>query len=133
MKNRIKVLIIDDNEIQLIMTRQWLELDGFDVVTKNSPFGTALAIRREQPDIVLLDLSMPGLDGHGVVEVLKQQPGSPRIGIIFYSSQDRRQLDAVVRKHSALGAIPKTEIGNAFIAEFRRLTDAWMAAASTRS
>ncbi len=124
-----KVLVIDDDAVQLTVVRAWLESDGYEVVTHDSPFGTARLVARERPDFLILDISMPALDSHRLADMLQREGKTQGVGIIFYSSQRRPQLDALAalaKEHGVLGAIPKTERGRAFLVEFRCLADRWM-------
>lgn len=122
-----KVLMIDDDQAQLMIVRTWLEACGCQVMTQDSPFGTGRTILREQPDILLLDIEMPGLGGQSLAEMLSKQAGPTAPGIIFYSGKEQATLDTMVRAHGALGAISKTHDSNTFLAQFKRLSGAWMA------
>src|SRR5438105_318288 len=51
-----KVLIVDDDSVVLFVVQAWLQSAGFEVLTHDSPFGTASLIRRERPAILLLDM-----------------------------------------------------------------------------
>ena len=66
-----KIMIIDDSEIILDITKSILEAANFKVVTRNSPFGSTNAFVREKPDLVLLDVSMPALSGDSIVTLAK--------------------------------------------------------------
>jgi CheY-like chemotaxis protein len=63
MKTNLKVLIVDDDALALEVAAAALESHGYTVIKREEALGTMVLIRRERPDIVLLDLHMPGLSG----------------------------------------------------------------------
>lgn len=77
-----KVLIVDDNPDILALLRANLQAAGFD--TDEALNGEEALRRMEEnpPDVVLLDLMMPVLDGWGVLEALKDRPDRPPIIVV---------------------------------------------------
>jgi CheY-like chemotaxis protein len=119
---REKVLIVDDDPVPMQAARAWLAFAGYTVITQSTPFGTSATVRREQPDIVLLDYAMPGLDGQELARIIQQQKCDHDISIIFYSgSQTPDKLERMAREIGALGSIPKTTSGNEFLTAFRQV------------
>jgi PleD family two-component response regulator len=95
---RKKVMIIDDNEEVLQVTRDLLEHEGYDVVTHQHGFGATSAIRANRPDLVLLDINMPALSGENLAPLIHANRHTERVPIIFYSSNDEDALlDSVKR------------------------------------
>jgi len=72
---RRRILVADDNEHNREYARQVL-CDGWDVSLAGDGLAAVDAVRRERPDLVLLDLSMPGLDGWEVARRLKADPAA---------------------------------------------------------
>ena len=93
------------------------------MLTRDSPFGTSREVLREQPDLLLLDLNMPGLDGAALAGMLGKQ--KEFTGVIFYSGQEQESLDRLVVEHEALGAISKKHKGQDFIRRFEELSQKW--------
>lgn len=54
-------MIVDDNKLLLQITKDIVENEGYQVITRENPIGTTLAIRNEKPDCLLLDVNMPAL------------------------------------------------------------------------
>lgn len=80
------VLVIDDGEDNRMMYRHYLEHAGYRVVeAPDATAGIALA-RGLLPAIVIMDLSMPGLDGWEATRVLKSDPATRKIGIVALSA-----------------------------------------------
>lgn len=74
-----KVLVVDDDpNIRLLLQKQ-LELEGFKVLTAPGGEAAIATARREQPDLMLLDLMMPDMDGLDVCRTLRQEMVMPII------------------------------------------------------
>jgi DNA-binding response OmpR family regulator len=81
------VLVIDDEAPIRLLCRVNLEAEGIDVLeASDGPQGLDLA-RAEQPDVVLLDVMMPGLDGWRVAEELLEDDRTRGIPIIFLTAR----------------------------------------------
>jgi two-component system cell cycle response regulator DivK len=69
------ILVVEDNERNLKLLRDVLEYAGYDVrLARTGEDGVTLAVK-EPPDLVLMDLQLPGIDG---MEALRQLRASPR-------------------------------------------------------
>jgi CheY-like chemotaxis protein len=121
MTARGRVLVVDDDHVVLKITRARLESAGFAVVTRSEALGTLQSVLKEKPDVVLLDLQMPALDGEAIANLVSKRFGGRRVSIIFHSSECLLTLQAKAQRTGALGAIPKTEDDQSFIAQFERL------------
>ena len=117
---RERVLVVDDDPVQLQIVRAWLEADGFEVTTMDTPFGATAVVLRERPQVVLLDVTMPGLDGHSLAEAMRRGR-TAETSIIFYSGRSRSQLAELAQRHGAIGFIEKTVDGDEFLGQFRCL------------
>jgi signal transduction histidine kinase len=103
-----RVLVIEDNEDAAESLREVLELDDHAVtVAYSGPMGIEVA-RRLQPDVVLCDIGLPGMDGYGVARALRADP-DPRLRSTFlvalsgYASQEdvTRSKEAGFDRHVA--------------------------------
>jgi two-component system, OmpR family, alkaline phosphatase synthesis response regulator PhoP len=82
-----KVLVIDDEAPIRLLCRVNLEAEGMDVIeAADGPSGVERA-RDEEPDVILLDVMMPGLDGWRVAEQLLDQESTQEIPIIFLTAR----------------------------------------------
>ncbi len=83
-----QVLVIEDSPIQATMIRRQLERGGYGVLlAKDGGEGLVLA-RTRQPDLILLDIVMPVLDGYAVIELLKADPCTRELPVIFLTDVD---------------------------------------------
>ena len=82
-----KVLVIDDEAPIRLLCRVNLEAEGMPVLEAgDGPSGLDTA-RAEQPEVILLDVMMPGLDGWGVAEALLEDERTAEIPIIFLTAR----------------------------------------------
>ena len=82
-----KVLVIDDEAPIRLLCRVNLEAEKMDVIeAADGPSGVVKA-REERPDVILLDVMMPGLDGWRVAEALLQDDRTSGIPIIFLTAR----------------------------------------------
>lgn len=108
---RRRVLFVDDSETCRELVKQLLQSRGFDVTTLDSPFGFGGAVARTNPDLILVDVVMPALDGGKLVEVSIQK-GIVSCPIVFYSERPVRELQSLVLATKATGFIVKTSDGD---------------------
>ncbi len=82
-----KVLVIDDEAPIRLLCRVNLEAEGMEVIeAPDGPSGVDKA-REERPDVILLDVMMPGLDGWRVAQQLFEDDRTVRIPIIFLTAR----------------------------------------------
>ena len=82
-----KVLVIDDEAPIRLLCRVNLEAEGIEVVEASDGPGGLEKAREELPDVILLDVMMPGLDGWRVAEELLDEERTSRIPIIFLTAR----------------------------------------------
>ena len=83
----IRVLVIDDEAPIRLLCRVNLEAEGMSVIeAADGPGGLELA-RSEQPEVILLDVMMPGLDGWRVAEHLLEDAATREIPIVFLTAR----------------------------------------------
>ncbi len=90
----MKVLIVDDDPDVLRMAARFLESRGVEVHTSPSPFGVSGIVHGERPDVVILDVMMPALDGEALARFLGSLPEEQRPAILFYSAMPEDDLSA---------------------------------------
>jgi two-component system response regulator EvgA len=102
------ILIVDDNERFRTRVRRMLEAAGYTVVGEAPDGESALAaVRRDPPDVVLLDLRLPDMSGLAVAEHLAREPRAPVVVITTtYDPDDFGDVDAL----SVRGIVPKSEL-----------------------
>ena len=103
------VLIVDDHPSFRTSARRMLEADGYDVVGEAADGGSAIeAVRELRPEVVLLDIRLPDVDGFDVAERLAANSAAP--AIVLTSSRDRSDFSYEIAVCPAEGFIPKNEL-----------------------
>jgi predicted signal transduction protein with EAL and GGDEF domain len=93
-RHRAKILVSDDDQNVRLLTRQCLEAEGMIVVEAADGLETLEVFVRERPDLVFLDVEMPGMTGLEVCERIRQMPQGESIPIMIVTgSDDRKSID----------------------------------------
>ena len=87
-----KILVIDDQEELLELTRRLLQSRGYDVITLNNGAHALETIKKESPDLVLMDMLMPGKDGDEICHEMKSDPATSQIPVILATGQMREEF-----------------------------------------
>jgi putative two-component system response regulator len=90
--NRKMIFLVDDNITNLTAGSEALE-DFYDVMTFNSGARLFKALERTIPDLILLDVSMPEMDGYEVIKLLKENPETESVPVIFLTGRDDEESE----------------------------------------
>jgi two-component system phosphate regulon response regulator PhoB len=81
------ILVIDDEKDLIELVRYNLEKDGFDVIAATDGQSGLEVVKKHRPDLVVLDLMMPGIDGLQICQQLRADPRSGRIPLIMLTAK----------------------------------------------
>ncbi len=84
---RQRILVVDDDEHIQKSLAQYLEMEDFDVDVASSGQEALEQAGRQTPDLVLLDIMMPEMDGFEVVERLRQEAPTARVPVILLTAR----------------------------------------------
>lgn len=116
-KKKMKILIVEDESFLLDLYQIKLEQAGFEVVKAgNGNEGVSLA-RLEQPDLILLDILMPEIDGYEMLAKIKSDPKTKKIPVIIFSNLSQKEEIEKGLKLGASDYIIKTSITPAQLEE----------------
>ena len=87
---RKKILLIEDHAQMRENLILMLEMEGFAVVSAEQGLRGLELARSEAPDLILCDVMMPGLDGHGVLQALRAEPATATIPFIFLTAKGEK-------------------------------------------
>jgi CheY-like chemotaxis protein len=82
------ILVVDDQPVNVRLLATMLSQLGYKVRKATSGEMALTAIQAEQPDLILLDITMPQMDGYTLCEILKKDPRTAEIPVIFVSALD---------------------------------------------
>ena len=86
----LRVLVVEDNAVNLELVAALLEGEGYQVLSASTAeAGLALAIR-ERPDLILMDVQLPGMTGYEVTRRLKAVPATAAIPVIALTAHAMR-------------------------------------------
>jgi DNA-binding response OmpR family regulator len=84
-----KILVIDDEPQITEIIETFLTSSGHQVFVNNVASEGLKRAKAIQPDLILLDIMMPGTDGYGVCNELKSDPATANIPVVFLTGKDR--------------------------------------------
>lgn len=79
MNGHQSILVVDDDQSILKMLKRVFELEGFDVMVAPSAEPALALLEKHTPDLVILDIMMPGLDGFQVLDLIRRDSNVPVI------------------------------------------------------
>lgn len=104
----MKILVVDDSIMQQNIARIYLEKgEGHEMATANNGKIGYEKAKSEQPDLILLDIEMPVMNGEETLEALKSDPETQSIPVIICSSLDEPELMARLKTKGAADNIKK--------------------------
>ena len=86
--NKSNILIVDDERFNLTLLSETLSQQGYHVEMANDGEQALTAISNSKPDLILLDILMPGMDGYEVCKRIKSDPETKHIPVLFISVMD---------------------------------------------
>ncbi len=117
-------LIVDDSETVLEFAKGALEEDGHEIYTaKNGLEANKVIFSKQKPDLILLDVVMPMLNGDKVLKAFQQSEISKAIPVVFFSTKPEKYLTELVNRHKNMGFIRKPISAEDLCEEIKKLLD----------
>ena len=86
--NRAKILVVDDNPKNVELLEASLASEGYDVLKAYNGAEALQVVKTARPDLVLLDIRMPEMDGYDVCRAIKSNPQTASISVIMVTVYD---------------------------------------------
>ncbi len=109
MQQPVQILIADDNQLLLAITGDALSAAGFEVHTVDSGLDVYKEVLAKKPQLILLDIMMPGMDGIEICKNLKRSPVTSKIVIVIHSSKTDMALMDLCYEYGADRFIIKSD------------------------
>jgi len=82
-----KILLIDDDKSLLTTLGDFLKSEGYEVITASSAEQALKKLEQETPDVIILDISMPGMGGVGFLKEITGRDGKPRYPVLVLTAR----------------------------------------------
>ena len=111
-----RILVVEDNPLNLKLIRDVLEFQGFDVITVQSGEEGVAVASASSPDLVLMDLQLPGIDGHEALQRIRADPrchNVPVVAVTAFAMKDdvaraeAAGFDGYIAKPISVRALPR--------------------------
>jgi DNA-binding response OmpR family regulator len=118
-----RIVIIENNPVFRRALKMRLEAGGFRIFDAENGLEGLNTVRRENPDLVILDIMLAGLDGHKVCRMIKFDRKLSRIPVIVLTSRDLDQVATLAKQCGADAFILKTTRAPILLEVIRKLLD----------
>ena len=111
-----RILVVEDNPLNLKLVRDVLEYQGFEVLTAVSGEEGVAVASSSSPDLVLMDLQLPGIDGHEALLRMRSDPRCREIPVVAVTAfamkddierADQAGFDGYIAKPISVYALPE--------------------------
>ena len=113
------VAIVDDCPITRMTTQATLTRFGWIATAFDNTIGLTVKLKNMDPDIILLDVNMPILNGEAIMKSLKGVHGPKNAKLLFHSDRSEEELKQLTSKAQADGFIKKTSDGKSLHAKLK--------------
>ena len=107
MKPKAKVLIIEDNPLNMELAADLLEVDGYEVLQATTAERGIQLARSLLPDLILMDTSLPGMDGLQATQILKSDASTQHIPVISLTANAMKGDEQTALAAGALAYVTK--------------------------
>lgn len=83
------VFCIDDSKTTQLLVKQFLSKAGYKVIGNTNPLKSLMLLLQHKPDIIIIDIKMPGIGGYELLKIIKSSPKLKNIPAIMLTSQTR--------------------------------------------
>jgi len=121
---RNTILLVEDSKVVQQMYRNKLTFENFNVLTADNGMEAIKLLSKEKPDIILLDLMMPVMDGYKVLQVIKTDPKLSAVPVLVFSAKGQPEEVEKALNLGAAGYIVKaTTKPNDVVKQIRKVLD----------
>ncbi len=101
-----KVLVVDDDPVVIRLVKELLKAQGFAVETAKDGIDAMIMVQKNKPDLIILDIMMPELNGYDVLKTLKFQEEYKKIPIILLTAREQ-ELDKRISQMMGIDYLQK--------------------------
>lgn len=94
-----KVLLVEDNHMNKVLVKEILTLNGYQIIEADSGTEAIKALAFDRPDIILMDIHLPGMDGITATRIIKSEERNKSIPVLaLTASAMRGEEDNIIRQ-----------------------------------
>jgi twitching motility two-component system response regulator PilH len=116
-----KILVVDDSATERHVLVTLLESKGYTIVTASNGEEGVAAAKRELPDLILMDVVMPGMNGYQATRTISRDDATKHIPVIMCTSKDQETDKIWGMRQGALDYMVKPVDGDALLAKLATL------------
>ena len=109
-----KILFVDDEPVVATLMKNRIGSHGFLVETAHDGVSGLEKAKTWQPDLILLDIAMPGMDGYETCRRLKAEKTTAHIPVVLFTAMQEKQLEILAQKAGALKVVQKPFVDQVF-------------------
>ena len=102
-----RILIVEDNLVNLELAKDILEMAGYEILEASTAEEGIKLTRAELPDLILMDVGLPGMDGLQAIRILKQDPAVKHIPMVCLTAHAMAGDEEKAREAGSDGYITK--------------------------
>jgi CheY-like chemotaxis protein len=125
--SRKKILLVDDSSTALLLSRMVLQGQSYEVVTARDGLEGIEKARQVQPDLILLDVMMPRMDGIEACKRLRDDPGTANIPIIMVTTRGEEGIAEASYAYGCNEFVTKPVDAAELLAKVRNCLGEWEA------
>lgn len=119
MNSSPRVLVVDDNHMNLELVSFMLQAEAFEVSVARDAAAAQGHIVQRKPDLILMDIQMPGMDGLALTRLLKADPATADIVVVAFTAYAMKGDEARMRAAGCDGYIAKPIEVSTFVKQVR--------------
>lgn len=118
-----KILVVDDEKDIRALLKERLTQDHFSVITASGGEEAATVAKKDKPDLILLDIAMPGLDGYMTCEKLHGDKATQKIPVLFLTGKDLEPQSIIEHSQNlfAVGYVSKLSSMKDFLVKIKEV------------
>lgn len=118
-----RILVVDDEIGALTLIGIMLERGGFEVLKAKDAEQALVVLDHDTPDLIILDVMMPGMDGIELCRVLRQRPNTSQTPVLILSARGDAKSVMSGMDAGASDYLPKPILHHDLVAKVRRMLD----------
>ncbi len=116
-----RVLIVDDSPTEIFAFKRMLEEQGYEVISANNAEDGVTMAKQELPNLVLMDVVMPGMNGFQATRKIAKDPATAHIPVIMITTKDQETDRIWAMRQGARDYVVKPPVASEFLAKIRAI------------